>query len=223
MFGGKAKIPLVIRTTIGGGKGYAGQHSQSLEAVVTQFPGLKVVAPSTAYDAKGLLKTAIRDDNPVVFIEHQLLYADQGVVPEEEYLVPFGEAAILREGKDITLVSYLYMLKNTLKAAELLKEKEGIEAEVIDLRTLVPLDAETVARSAAKTGRCAVVVQSPVTSSFAEHVVFEVQKRAFPALKKPIEVVSAYSVPPPMAACLEHENIPSPERICATALGLLKG
>ena len=223
MFGGKAKIPMVLRTTIGGGKGYAGQHSQSLESVIAQFPGLKVAAPFTAYDAKGLLKTAIRDDNPVVFIEHQLLYADLGVVPEEEYLVPFGQAAILREGKDITLVSYLYMLKNTLKAAELLKERAGVEAEVIDLRTLVPLDTEALARSAAKTGRCAVIVQSPVTSSFAEHVAFEVQRRAFGWLKKPVEIVSAYSVPPPMAACLEQENIPSPERIFKAAMGLLQG
>jgi 2-oxoisovalerate dehydrogenase E1 component len=223
MFGGKARIPLVLRTTIGGGKGYAGQHSQSLESIIAQFPGLKVAAPFTAYDAKGLLKTAIRDDNPVVFIEHQLLYADLGAVPEEEYVVPFGEAAVLREGQDITLVSYLYMLKNTLKAAEMLKEKEGIEAEVVDLRTLVPLDAEAVARSARKTGRCAVVVQSPLTSSFAEHIVFEVQKRAFAALKTPVEVVSAYGVPPPMAACLEHENIPSPERIYGAAVRLVRG
>jgi 2-oxoisovalerate dehydrogenase E1 component len=223
MFGGKAKIPMVLRTTIGGGKGYAGQHSQSLESIIAQFPGLKVAVPFTAYDAKGLLKTAIRDDNPVVFIEHQLLYADLGVVPEEEYLVPFGQAALLRQGKDITLVSYLYMLKNTLKAAELLKEKEGVEAEVIDLRTLVPLDTESLARSVEKTGRCAVIVQSPLTASFAEHVAFEVQSRAFEALKRPVEIVSAYSVPPPMAACLEQENIPSPERICAAALRLLKG
>jgi 2-oxoisovalerate dehydrogenase E1 component len=223
MFGGKAKIPMVLRTTIGGGKGYAGQHSQSLESVIAQFPGLKVVAPFTAYDAKGLLKTAIRDDNPVVFIEHQLLYADLGVVPEEEYVVPFGQAAILREGKDITLVSYLYMLKNTLKAAELLKERAGVEAEVIDLRTLVPLDTESLARSSAKTGRCAVIVQSPVTSSFAEHIAFEVQSRAFGSLEKPVEIVSAYSVPPPMAACLEQENIPSPERIFKAAMRLLQG
>lgn len=223
MFGGKAKIPMVLRTTIGGGKGYAGQHSQSLESIIAHFPGLKIAAPFTAYDAKGLLKTAIRDDNPVVFIEHQLLYADLGVVPEEEYLVPFGRAAVLREGMDITLVSYLYMLKNTLKAAELLKEREGVEAEVIDLRTLVPLDTETLVRSAEKTGRCAVVVQSPLASSFAEHVAFEVQSGAFAALKKPVEIVSAYGVPPPMAACLEAENIPSPDRIYQAAVRLLQG
>jgi 2-oxoisovalerate dehydrogenase E1 component len=223
MFGGKAKIPLVLRTTIGGGKGYAGQHSQSLEATIAHFPGLKIAAPFTAYDAKGLLKTAIRDDNPVVFIEHQLLYGDLGVVPEDEYLLPFGEAAVLREGKDVTLVSYLYMLKNTLEAADLLREKEGIEAEVVDLRTLVPLDTDTICRSVKKTGRCGLVIQAPLTASFAEHVAFEVQKDIFRELRSPVEIISAYSVPPPMAAPLENENIPSPERIFSTVVRLFEG
>ncbi len=223
MFGGKANIPLVMRTTIGGGKGYAGQHSQSLEAIITHFPGLKVAVPFTAYDAKGLLKTAIRDDNPVVFIEHQLLYADLGVVPEGEYLLPFGKAAVLREGTDVTLISYLYMLKNTLKAAEMLKEKEGIEAEVVDLRTLVPFDMETVSRSVEKTGCCSLVIQAPLVSSFAEHVAFEVQRRVFRALKRPVEIISAYPVPPPMAAPLENENIPSPERIFESVRQLVNG
>jgi 2-oxoisovalerate dehydrogenase E1 component len=223
MFGGKAKIPLVLRTTIGGGKGYAGQHSQSLEAIITHFPGLKVAAPFTAYDAKGLLKTAIRDDNPVVFIEHQLLYADLGVVPEEEYFVPFGEASVLREGNDVTLISYLFMLKHTLKAAEMLQEKDGIEAEVIDLRTLVPLDTATVCRSVEKTGRCGLVIQAPLVSSFAEHVAYEVQRQAFRALERPVEIISAYAVPPPMAAPLENENIPSPERICRSVQQMVRG
>jgi 2-oxoisovalerate dehydrogenase E1 component len=224
MFGGKAKIPLVIRTTIGGGKGYAGQHSQSLEAIVAHFPGLKVAAPFTAYDAKGLLKTAIRDDDPVVFIEHQLLYADLGVVPEpdEEYLIPFGRANVLREGKDITLISYLHLLKNTLAAADLLREREGIEAEVVDLRTLVPLDTELIRASARKTGRCAVVIQAPLTCSFAEHVAFDIQRNLFGELKMPVEIISAHAVPPPMATPLENENIPSPERIYKTVSGLLK-
>jgi len=222
MFGGKAKIPLVIRTTIGGGKGYAGQHSQSLEAIIAHFPGLKVVAPFTAHDAKGLLKTAIRDDNPVVFIEHQLLYADLGVVPEEEYLLPFGQAAILREGKDVTLISYLYMLKNTLQAADLLQQRKGLEAEVIDLRTLVPLDRETVCRSVKKTGRCALIIQAPLTASFAEHVAYEIQRNVFPHLRAPLEIISAYPIPPPMAAPLENENIPSAERIFRSVLSLFE-
>lgn len=225
MFGGKAKIPMVLRTTIGGGKGYAGQHSQSLEAIIAHFPGLKVAVPYSARDAKGLLKTAIRDDNPVVFIEHQLLYGDLGVVPEpeEEYLVPFGRANVLRTGKDITLVSYLNLLKNTLKAADLLEEREGIVAEVIDLRTLVPLDTETIARSVSRTGKCAVIVQSPLACSFAEHVAFDVQRRLFASLQKPVEIISAYSVPPPMAAPLENENIPSAERIFKSVLDVMKG
>ncbi len=222
MFGGKAKIPMVLRTTIGGGKGYAGQHSQSLEAIIAHFPGLKIVAPATAYDVKGLLKTAIRDDNPVVFIEHQMLYADLGVVPEEEYLLPLGKAAIVRAGKDISLVSYSNLMKNTLQAAELLAEKEGIQAEVIDLRTLVPLDQETIIQSVRKTGRCAVVVQSPQTCSFAEHVAFEVQRQAFAMLHKPVEIICARAVPPPMAAPLENDNIPSVQRIAETVLDLLK-
>lgn len=224
MFGGKAKIPMVLRTTIGGGKGYAGQHSQSLEAIIAHFPGLKVAAPFTAYDAKGLLKTAIRDDNPVVFIEHQMLYADLGVVPEpgDEYLLPFGQAKILREGKDITLISYSNLLKNTLQAAEMLEQNESISAEVIDLRTLVPLDTKTIYASVQKTGHCAVISQAPLTCSFAEHTAFKIQREVFAALKKPVEIISACAVPPPMAAPLENENIPSTDRISKTVIKLMR-
>ncbi len=222
MFGGKAKIPMVLRTTIGGGKGYAGQHSQSLEAIIAHFPGLKVVAPATAYDVKGLLKSAIRDDNPVVFIEHQLLYGDLGEVPEGEYLLPIGKANVVRPGQDLTLVSYSNLLKNTLLAAEALQQQAGINAEVIDLRTLVPLDIETVLKSVYKTGRCAVVIQAPQTCSFAEHVAFEVQRQAFAALKLPVEIICARAVPPPMAAPLEMDNIPSVKRITETVLTLLQ-
>ncbi|MBN1350045.1 dehydrogenase E1 component subunit alpha/beta [candidate division KSB1 bacterium] len=223
MFGGKAKIPMVLRTTIGGGKGYAGQHSQSLEAIIAHFPGLKVAAPFTAHDAKGLLKTAIRDDNPVVFIEHQMVYADLGEVPEpdEELLIPFGQANILRQGSDITLISYSNLLKNTLQAAEMLNQQHDIEAEVIDLRTLVPLDAKKICASVEKTGHCAVIIQAPLTCSFAEHVAYKIQRESFTYLKKPIEIVPAYSVPPPMAAPLENENIPSANRIARAALSLL--
>ncbi|MCK5738911.1 dehydrogenase E1 component subunit alpha/beta [bacterium] len=223
MFGGKAKIPMVLRTTIGGGKGYAGQHSQSLEAIIAHFPGIKVAVPFTAYDAKGLLKTAIRDDNPVVFIEHQMLYADLGPVPEpeEELLIPFGKAQILRKGRDITLVSYSNLLKNTLAAAEMLETRAGISAEVIDLRTLVPMDTQTVCDSVRKTGHCAVIIQAPPTCSFAEHVAYTVQRDVFSALKQPVEMISACAVPPPMAAPLENVNIPSAERITSTVLKLM--
>jgi 2-oxoisovalerate dehydrogenase E1 component len=213
MFGGKAKIPLVIRTTIGGGRGYAGQHSQSLEAFPTQFPGLKVVIPYSAYDVKGLLKTAIRDDNPVFFIEHQHLYIEKDAVPEEEYTIPFGKGVIRREGKDITLVSYSFQLKACIEAAEILQKEDGISVEIIDPRTLVPLDVNLIVESVKKTGRAVVVVQAPGRGSFGEHIINKVQENAFASLKGPIKLISAHEVPPPMSAPLERENLPSAGKI----------
>jgi len=213
MFGGKARLPLVIRTTIGGGKGYAGQHSQSLEAVVTMFPGLKVVLPATAYDAKGLLKTAIRDDNPVVLIEHQHLYVEKGYVPEEEYLVPFGEAVLRRQGDAVTVVAYSWLLLRALQAADMVAREHGIECEVVDPRTLVPLDVETIANSVRKTGRLLCVTQAPATGCFPEHIAYKVQEQCFDSLKAPARIVAAYDVPPPMAQSLEEENLPSPAKI----------
>lgn len=214
MFGGKMKIPLVIRTTIGGGKGYAGQHSQSLESIVTHIPGVKVVIPSTAYDVKGLLKRAIRDDNPVAFIEHQMLYVDRGRVPEdEEYTIPFGQARIAREGKDITVVTYSNMVKNVLTSAEVLEQEDGISVEVVDPRTLVPLDEKTIIESAQKTGRAVIVNQAPYTGSFASHISHTIQTGAFHSLEGPVRIVAAYDIPPPMSPVLENENIPSVERI----------
>jgi 2-oxoisovalerate dehydrogenase E1 component len=212
MFGGKAKLPLVIRTAVGGGKGYAGQHSQSLEAVVTQFPGLLVAAPSTAYDVKGLLKTSIRDDNPVIFIEHQLLYTEKEAVPEEEFTIPFGQGVIRREGTDVTLVAYSYMAFVANQVAEAMAA-EGVSVEVVDPRTLVPLDIDLIAGSARKTGRVVLLSQAPKRGCYAEHIAHEIQLRAFDALKAPIEIVAAYDVPPPMAQTLERENIPGLPRI----------
>jgi 2-oxoisovalerate dehydrogenase E1 component len=222
MFGGKASLPMVIRTAVGGGRGYAGQHSQSLEAMVTQIPGLKVVAPSTPYDAKGLLKTAIRDDDPVIFIEHQLLYTEKGPVPETEYTIPLGEAVVRREGSDLTIVAYLKMAAVALQAADLLAA-EGIEAEVIDPRSLIPLDIETIAKSAAKTGRLMVVCQAPKTGCFGEHIAYRAQEAAFPHLRAPARIVAAYDVPPPMAQTLEAENLPSPEKVAREAMAMVKG
>ncbi|HUU54022.1 MAG TPA: dehydrogenase E1 component subunit alpha/beta [Armatimonadota bacterium] len=216
MFGGKAKLPMVVRTTVGGGRGYAGQHSQSLEAMVTQVPGLKVVAPSTPYDAKGLLKSAIREDNPVIFIEHQLLYTEKGAVPEEEYTVPIGKAAVRREGKDITIVAYLKMAQVALEAAELLAA-DDIEAEVVDPRTLIPLDVETIGASVKKTGRLLIVCQAPKTGCFGEHIAYRAQEVAFSSLKGPAQIVAAYDIPPPMAYTLESENFPSPEKVARVA------
>ncbi len=213
MFGGKAKIPMVIRTTIGGGKGYAGQHSQSLEAFPVSFPGLKVVIPFTAYDVKGLLKTAIRDDNPVFFIEHQHLYIEKDVVPEEEYTIPFGNGVIRREGKDITVISYSHQLKACIEAAEILEKEDGLDVEIVDPRTLVPLDEDLIVRSVKKTGRAVVVVQAPGRGSFGEHIITRIQDNAFESLKGPIKLISAYEVPPPMSASLERENLPDAEKI----------
>jgi len=212
MFGGKAKLPLVIRTTIGGGKGYAGQHSQSLEAVLTMFPGLKVVAPSTAYDLKGLLKAAIRDDNPVIFIEHQNLYMMKDPVPEEDYTIPLGVGKIVREGSDITVVAYSWMMQRALEAAERAAE-EGISVEVVDPRTLVPLDEALLCESVQKTGRLLCVQQAPEIGCFAEHMAYKVQAACFSALQAPVKIIAAHNVPPPMAATLENEFLPSVEKI----------
>jgi 2-oxoisovalerate dehydrogenase E1 component len=213
MFGGKAIIPLVVRTTIGGGKGYAGQHSQSLEALCTMFPGLKVVAPSTAYDVKGLLKTSIRDDNPIVFIEHQNLYTEKDAVPEgEEILVPLGVGKVRREGADITVVAWSFMASVAAKAAQMAAE-EGISVELVDPRTLIPLDEDLIVKSVQKTGRLLVVCQAPLTGCFGEHIAYRAQERAFDAMKGPARIVAAHDVPPPMAAPLEAENLPSPEKV----------
>ncbi|HEX2952261.1 MAG TPA: dehydrogenase E1 component subunit alpha/beta, partial [Armatimonadota bacterium] len=212
MFGGKAEIPMVIRTATGGGKGYAGQHSQSLEAVCTMVPGLKVVAPSTAYDTKGLLKSAIRDNNPVVFMEHQSIYTMKGECPEEEFLVPLGKAAVRREGTDITIVGYSMPILIAQEAAELAAE-EGISCEVIDLRTLIPMDEETVLNSLKKTGRLLCVNQAPKTGCFAEHIVARMQEIGFEYFKGPAQIVAAYDCPPPMAATLESEYQPNPRRV----------
>ena len=222
MFGGKATLPAVIRTTVGGGKGYAGQHSQSLEAIVTQIPGLKVVAPSTPYDCKGLLKSAIRDDNPVIFIEHQHCYTEKGEVPEEEYLVPIGKANVVREGSDVTVIGYSYMLLKALEVAEQLEE-EGISVEVVDVRTLIPLDEETIAASVNKTGRALVVQQAPYTGCFGQHIAHRVMESCWDSLKAPVRIVASHDVPPPMAAPLEEENIPSAEKIAARIRELVLG
>ena len=195
MFGGKATLPAVIRTTVGGGRGYAGQHSQSLEAAATMIPGLKVVAPATPYDVKGLLKASIRDDNPVIFIEHQHCYTEKGEVPEDDYTVPIGVANVAREGADVTVVAYSYMLLRTLEAAEVLAE-EGIDVEVIDPRTLIPLDEQTIADSVNKTGRALVIQQAPYTGCFGEHIAQRIHELCWDALSAPVGLVAAHDVPP---------------------------
>lgn len=214
MFGGKLTIPLTIRTTIGGGKGYAGQHAQSLESIVAQFPGLKVVVPSNAYDMKGLLKTAIRDDNPVCFIEHQMVYLEKAVVPEGvDYTIPFGEAKVVREGKDITVVAYSNMVSRSLAAAEVLEKEDGVRVEIVDPRTLVPLDIPTISDSVRKTGRAVIITQAPYTGGFASHISHEITRCCFKNMTCPVRIVASYDVPPPMSHPLEVENMPNPERI----------
>jgi len=225
MSGGQPTIPFTIRTTTGGGKGYAGQHSQSLEAIVAHMAGLKVVAPSTAYDAKGLLKTAIRDDNPVVFIEHQNLYRDpvgaSVIPPDSEYLIPFGKADVKRkidisidDGPCATVVAWGFMVPVVLNAAEKLAE-EGIEVEVIDPRTLVPLDIDTIVESVEKTGHAVVVYQACEFMGFGAEVVSQLQLKAFDYLDAPIVRVAAPNTPPPSSQVLEKAFLPDPARIMA--------
>jgi len=212
MSGGKAKVPLVIRTQGGGGRGNAAQHSQSLEALFLHIPGLKIVMPSTPYDASGLLRTAIRDDNPVIFIEHKLLYATKGFIPDGEYLIPFGRADIKREGKDVTIVAISFMVMKALKAAEQLA-KEGIDAEVIDLRTLVPLDGETILQSVRKTNRAVIVHEGCRRNGIGAEVACCIQEEAFDDLDAPVERVGALDAPIPYAESLERAVIPDEEDI----------
>lgn len=212
MFGGKAKTPLVIRTLCGGMAQAAAQHSQMLTPIFTHIPGLKVVCPSNPYDAKGLLIQAIRDDDPVIFMEHKALLATKGDVPAESYTIPFGEANVLREGKDVTIVTYgLMVLMSMGVAAEL--AKSGVQCEVIDLRTLSPLDEETILESVEKTGRLVVVDEAYPRCSIAADISSIVAEKAFGSLKAPIIKVTAPHCPVPFAKVLEDAFVPSPERI----------
>ncbi len=212
MSGGQISIPMVLRTTIGGGKGYAGQHSQSLEALVTHVPGLKVIAPASPYDAKGLLKSAIRDSNPVVFFEHQIIYNSLGVVPEEEYTVPIGKAGVLKEGKDITIICWSYMVEQSIEAARLLEES-GISAEVIDIRTLIPLDIDTIIESVKKTGRVVITAQEVSQSGFMSEIATQIQENAFDYLDSPIQRLGAPNCIPPSSQILEKLFMPDSAKL----------
>jgi pyruvate/2-oxoglutarate/acetoin dehydrogenase E1 component len=207
MFGGKARVPVVYRTQGGAGRGNAAQHSQSLESWYVHIPGLWVVQPSTPYDAKGLLKSAIRSDNPIVFIEHKGLYFTKGPVPEGEYTIPLGVADIRREGEDVTIFATSRMVLVALEAAEKLAA-EGISCEVIDPRTLKPLDMETLLASVRKTQRLVVVVEACRTGSFASEVAARVGEEAFYDLDAPVLRVCGEDVPIPYAGNLEAEAIP---------------
>lgn len=215
MFGGKITVPLVIRTQGGGGRGSAAQHSQSLEAWFMHVPGLKVVMPSTPYDAKGLLKTAIRDDNPVLFIEQKMAYQFKGKVPNEEYLLPFGKASMKREGTDVTVIANSYLLPRALQAAEEVEgEGEGISVEVIDPLTLVPLDEEAIIESVSKTGRLVVVHEAVKRGGFgAEIAAMIMESEAFYYLDAPLQRVAGLEVPIPYNEKLENYGMPDKENI----------
>ena len=220
MTGGAVKVPLVIRTPGGGGVSAGLHHSQSLEALYTHMPGLKVVMPSTPYDAKGLLKSSIREDNPVMFIEHKGLYGQSGMIPEEEYLVPLGKAEVKREGKDITVVAYSKSLILSLKAAETL-EKEGISLEVIDPRTLLPLDEDTILDSVKKTSRLMIVHEACKTGGFGGEVAAIVAEKAIDYLDAPIKRVAALDSPIPFNPKLEDYVLPNEGDIIAGAQELM--
>ncbi|MFS3912996.1 alpha-ketoacid dehydrogenase subunit beta [Bacillus australimaris] len=222
MFGGKGKVPLVVRTPAGSGTGAAAQHSQSLEAWMAHIPGLKVVQPSTAYDAKGLLKAAMDDDNPVIFYEHKLLYKTIGEVPEEQYSIPLGKADVKRSGKDVTIVATAIMVHKALEAAKEL-EAEGIDVEIIDPRTLVPLDEETIIESVKKTGKCIVVHEAVKRGGYGGEIASMIaESDAFDYLDAPIKRLGGLAVPIPYNPTLEKAVIPQVPDIIEAAKELVR-
>jgi len=221
MFGGQASVPLVIRTSFGAGVNIASHHSQSLEAWFMHTPGLYVAVPSTPYDAKGLLKTAIRGDNPVFFVEHKLLYPVKGVIPEEDYTVPFGRADVKQEGADVTIFATLYMVHKALAAAEKLSE-EGISAEVVDPRTLSPLDKSTIVKSVKKTGRIVIVTEDCKTAGVSAEIAAIVAEEAFDYLDAPIKRVAEPDTPIPFSPPLEQFVIPDEKSIVEAVKEIVK-
>lgn len=211
MYGGRVSIPLVIRTQCGAGLGNGAQHSQSLENILSHVPGIRVVMPSNAYDAKGLLLRAIRDNNPVVFVEHKALYKKKTEVPEEPYEVGY-ESEVKRSGKDITIVSYSAMVNVALEAANHLQE-DGIEAEVIDIKSIEPLDINPILESVAKTGHAIVVHEAVKKSGFGGEIAAQIQEYAFDSLKNPVLRVAAPDVPVPFARNLEIAYVPDKDQV----------
>ncbi|MDO4960383.1 MAG: alpha-ketoacid dehydrogenase subunit beta [Eubacteriales bacterium] len=220
MYAGRVNVPLVIRTASGGGTGASSQHSQSLENMYCHVPGLKVVVPSTAYDAKGLLKSAVRDNNPVIFLEQKLLYDTSSDIPEEEYLIPIGQADIKRAGTDITFITYGRMVQECLKAAEALSE-DGINAEVLDLRTLSPIDERTVLASVRKTGRALIVHEAVRFGGFGGEISALIMENAFDALKSPVMRIGGEFCPIPSGIKIERKILPEADRIIDAARGIV--
>ncbi len=222
MSGGKLQVPLVLRTNLGATRRSAAQHSQSLHALVAHIPGLKVALPSSAYEAKGLLKTAIRDNDPVVIFEDKLMYNDKAMVPEEEYLLPFGQAAVLREGRDVTLVATSSMVQACQTAADMLAG-DGISAEVIDPRTVVPLDEDTIVASAKKTSRAIIVDEGHQNFGVTAEIASRIADKAFYYLDAPVQRIGAMDVPIPFSPVLEDLTVPTPEKITDRARQLCRG
>jgi pyruvate/2-oxoglutarate/acetoin dehydrogenase E1 component len=221
MFGGRTTCPVVIRTAMGAGMNMGAQHSQTIYSMLTAVPGLKIVVPSNAMDAKGLLIQAIRDDDPVVFFEHKALYPRKGEVPADAYTIPFGEASLVREGEDATVVAFARMVPFAEKAVDALA-KEGIKCDLIDPRTTSPLDEETIIESVETTGRLVVVDESPPRCSLAADIAALVASRAFRALKAPVEMVTPPHAPVPFAPSLERAYVPGPQKIEAAIRRALK-
>jgi pyruvate/2-oxoglutarate/acetoin dehydrogenase E1 component len=216
MSGGKLKVPMVLRTTLGATRRSAAQHSQSLHAWVSHIPGLKVVVPSTPYDAKGLLKSAIRDDNPVVFFEDKLMYQLKGPVPEEEYTIPLGLADIKRQGSDISIIATSSMVQVALRAAEILAET-GVSAEIVDVRTTAPLDKQTLIESVKKTSRAMVVDEGYERYGVTGEIASVIADGAFYYLDAPVKRLGAMDVPVPFSPVLEDQTVPTPESVAELA------
>ncbi len=220
MSDGRIDVPLVIRTQGGVGKGVAAQHSQSLEGWFYHTPGLKLVMPSTPYDVKGLLKTAVRDNSPVMFIEHKMNYQLKGPVPVEDYTIPFGKADIKRKGKDITIFAYSNMVLKSLEAAEELN-RDGITCEIVDPRTLVPLDMDTLISSVKKTGKLVVVSEACSRGSVASDISARLAEKAFKYLKAPVRILAGLNTPIPYNSTLEQASIPGKNDIVEAVRKLL--
>ena len=217
---GELEFSLVLRMPEGGGATMGPHHSQCVEAWLLNVPGLKIVTPSNAADAKGLLKSAIRDPNPVVFLEHKLLYNDKGEVPEGDYTVPLGKAQVVKPGKDLSIISYAYMVKKSLAAAEILA-RNGIDAEVVDVRSLRPLDVATLAESVQKTRKAVIVHEAPVFGGAGAEIAAALHKEAFDYLDAPVERVGALETPVPYSSVLERAYLPDERRIIEAVAGML--
>jgi len=222
MSGGKLRVPMVLRTNMGATRRSAAQHSQSLHAWVCHIPGLKVAMPSSAYEAKGLLKSAIRDNNPVIIFEDKMMYQEKAPVPEEEYLIPLGEAAVLRKGRDITFVATSSMVQVAQKAAEMLAG-DGIEAELVDPRTLVPLDEGTILSSVRKTSRAIIIDEGYQSFGVTGEIAARIAEKAFYDLDAPVQRMGAMDVPIPFSPVLEDLTVPTPESVAERARATVRG